>query len=122
MDPLLEISSGYLVAQFGGGLVPGELTINRLASVQRDLVDLAHHQRGRLFRAVVELFGFGEQLEALFRQETEEKLTDAMADVLELCRERWKQLKNTSSTDVVREINSYKENDRKALRHLRSLE
>ena len=63
-----------------------------------------------------------EQLEALFRQETEEKLTDAMADVLELCRERWKQLKHTSSTDVLREINSYKENDRKALRHLRSLE
>ena len=63
-----------------------------------------------------------EQLEALFRQETEEKLTDAMDDVLELCRERWKQLKHTSSTDVLREINSYKENDRKALRHLRSLE
>ena len=63
-----------------------------------------------------------EQLEALFRQETEEKLTDAMADVLELCRERWKQLKHTSNTDVLREINSYKENDRKALRHLRSLE
>ena len=33
VDPLLEISSGDLLPLFGGGLVPGELTINRLASV-----------------------------------------------------------------------------------------
>lgn len=46
VDPLLEISSGDVLPPFGGGLVPGELTINRLASVQRDLVDVAHHQRG----------------------------------------------------------------------------
>mgnify|MGYP007063342255 CR=1 FL=1 len=37
-----------------------------------------------------------EQLEALFKQEQEDKLNDALADVLELCRERWKLLKWTT--------------------------
>ena len=45
-----------------------------------------------------------------------------MAGVLELCRERWQQLKRTTRKDVVRECSANKDNDRKALRHLRSLE
>jgi hypothetical protein len=61
-----------------------------------------------------------EQLEALFRQEQEDKLSDAMADVLELCRERWRELKRTTRRDVVQHCGSFK--DRKALRTLRSLE
>ena len=32
-----------------------------------------------------------EQLEALFKQEQEDKLSDPQADVLELCRERWRE-------------------------------
>ena len=63
-----------------------------------------------------------EQLEALFKQETENKLSDAQADVLELCRERWKEFKRTSRRDVVQHCDAYKDKDRKALRHLRSLE
>ena len=45
-----------------------------------------------------------------------------MADVLALCRERWQQLKRTTRKDVVRECSANKDNDRKVLRHLRSLE
>ncbi|MCB4429261.1 hypothetical protein FZX09_10800 [Synechococcus sp. MU1643] len=63
-----------------------------------------------------------EQLEALFKQETEDKLSDAMADVLELCRERWREFKRTTRRDVVQHCDAYKDKDRKALRHLRSLE
>ena len=63
-----------------------------------------------------------EQLEALFRQEQEDKLNDAMADVLELCRERWRQLKRTTRKDVVQQCDAYKDKDRKALRHLRFFE
>ena len=54
--------------------------------------------------------------------QAEDKLSEPMADVLALCRERWQQLKRTTRKDVVRECNAYKDNDRKALRHLRSLE
>ena len=61
-----------------------------------------------------------EQLEALFKQEQEDKLSDAMADVLELCRERWREFKRTTRKDVVQQCDAYK--DRKALRHLRFLE
>ena len=63
-----------------------------------------------------------EQLEALFRQEQEDKLSDAMADVLDLCRERWQKLKRMTRRDVVQHCDAYKDKDRKALRHLRSLE
>ena len=63
-----------------------------------------------------------EQLEALFKQETENKLSDAQADVLELCRERWREFKRTTRKDVVQQCDAYKDKDRKALRHLRSLE
>ena len=63
-----------------------------------------------------------EQLEALFKQETEDKLSDAMADILELCRERWRKFKRTTRRDVVQHCDAYKDKDRKALRHLRSLE
>ena len=63
-----------------------------------------------------------EQLEALFRQEQEDKLSDAMADVLELCRERWRQHKRTTRKDVVQHCDSFKDKDRKGLRTLRSLE
>ena len=63
-----------------------------------------------------------EQLEALFKQETENKLSDAQADVLELRRERWKEFKRTTCRDVVQHCDAYKDKDRKALRHLRSLE
>ena len=63
-----------------------------------------------------------EQLEALFKQEQEDKLSDAMADVLELCRERWRELKRTTRKDVVQHCDSFKDKDRKALRTLRSLE
>ena len=52
----------------------------------------------------------------------QDKLSESMADVLALCRELWQQLKRTTRKDVVRECNAYKDNDRKALRHLRSLE
>ena len=46
-----------------------------------------------------------------------------MADVLELCRERWKDhFKRTTRKDVVQQCDAYKDKDRKALRHLRSLE
>ena len=45
-----------------------------------------------------------------------------MADVLALCRERWQQHKRTTRKDVIRECSAYRDNDRKALRHLRSLE
>ena len=57
-----------------------------------------------------------EQLEALFKQETEDKLSDAMADVLELCRERWREFKRTTRRDVVQHCDAYKDKDRKALR------
>ena len=57
LDPLLQISSGDLVARLGGGFVPGSLATDRLASVQL----LAHHPRESLLRAMVELFGFSEQ-------------------------------------------------------------
>ena len=63
-----------------------------------------------------------EQLEALYRQESEEKLNDAMADVLALCRERWQQFKRTTRRDVVEHCDGFKDKDRKALRYLRSLE
>ena len=45
-----------------------------------------------------------------------------MADVLELCRERWRELKRTTRKDVVQHCDSFKDKDRKALRTLRSLE
>ena len=45
-----------------------------------------------------------------------------MADVLELCRERWREFKRTTRRDVVQHCDAYKDKDRKALRHLRSLE
>lgn len=48
-----------------------------------------------------------EQLEALFKQEQEDKLSDAMADVLELCRERWRELKRTTRKDVVQHCDSF---------------
>ena len=67
-----------------------------------------------------------EQLEALFRQEQEDKLSDAMADVLELCREQWKDFKRTTRKDVIEQCDGFKtkdgNKDRKALRTLRSLE
>ena len=63
-----------------------------------------------------------EQLEALFKQETENKLSDPQADVLELCRERWREFKRTTRKDVVQQCDAYKDKDRKALRHLRFLE
>ena len=68
-----------------------------------------------------------EQLEALFRQEQEGKLSDAKADVLELCRERWKDnFKRTTRKDVIEKCDGFKtkdgNKDRKALRALRSLE
>ena len=63
-----------------------------------------------------------EQLEALFKQEQEDKLSDAMADVLELCRERWRDFKRTTRKDVVQHCDNFKDKDRKALRTLRSLE
>ena len=63
-----------------------------------------------------------EQLEALYRQESEDKLSDAMADVLELCRERWRDFKRTTRRDVVQHCDGFKDKDRKALRYLRSLE
>ena len=63
-----------------------------------------------------------EQLEALYRQESEDKLNDAMADVLALCRERWQQFKRTTRGDVVQHCDGFKDKDRKALRYLRSLE
>ena len=62
------------------------------------------------------------QLEALFRQEQEDKLLDAMAHVLELCHERWQKLKRTTRRDMVQYCDSFKDKDRKALRALRSLE
>ena len=43
-----------------------------------------------------------------------------MADVLELCNERWQKFKRKTLKDVVRHCDSFK--DRKALRTLRSLE
>ena len=67
-----------------------------------------------------------EQLEALFKQEQEDKLSDPQADVLELCRERWQKLKRTTRGDVVQHCDAFKtkdgSKDRKALRTLRSLE
>ena len=68
-----------------------------------------------------------EQLEALFRQEQEDKLSDAMADVLELCRERWKDhFKRTTRKGVIEKCDGFNtkdgNKDRKALRTLRSLE
>ena len=45
-----------------------------------------------------------------------------MADVLELCRERWRDFKRTTRKDVVQHCDSFKDKDRKALRTLRSLE
>ena len=63
-----------------------------------------------------------EQLEALFKQEQEDKLPDAMADVLELCNERWQKFKCKTLKDVVRHCDSFKDKDHKALRTLRSLE
>ena len=41
-----------------------------------------------------------EQLEALYRQQSEDKLNDAMADLLALCRERWQQLKRTTALSI----------------------
>ena len=63
-----------------------------------------------------------EQLEALFRQRSEDKLTEPMADVLALCRERWQQLKRTTRADVVQHCDGFKDKDRRALRYLRKLE
>ena len=63
-----------------------------------------------------------EQLEVLYRQQSEDKLSESMADVLALCRERWQKLKRTTRKDVVRECSAYRDNDRKALWHLRSFE
>ena len=63
-----------------------------------------------------------EQLEALYRQQSEDKLNDAMADVLALCRERWQELKRTTRRDVVQHCDGIKDKDRRALRYLRSLE
>ena len=67
-----------------------------------------------------------EQLEALFKQEQEDKLSDSQADVLELCRERWQKFKRTTRGDVVQHCDAFKNKDgskdRKALRTLRSLE
>ena len=63
-----------------------------------------------------------EQLEALFKQEQEDKLSDPQADVLELCRERWQELKRTTRRDVVQHCDGFKDKDRRALRYLRSLE
>ena len=63
-----------------------------------------------------------EQLEALYRQQSEDKLNDAMADVLALCRERWQGLKRTTRRDVVQHCDGFKDKDRRALRYLRSLE
>ena len=63
-----------------------------------------------------------EQLEALYRQQSEDKLNDAMADVLALCRERWQELKRTTRRDVVQHCDGFKDKDRRALRYLRSLE
>ena len=45
-----------------------------------------------------------------------------MADVLELCRERWREFKRTTRRDVVEQCDGFKDKDRKALRYLRSLE
>ena len=67
-----------------------------------------------------------EQLEALLKQEQEDKLSDAQADVLELCRERWQKVKRTTRGDVVQHCDGFKTKDskknRKALRAMRSLE
>ena len=63
-----------------------------------------------------------EQLEVLYRQQAEDKLSEPMADVLALCRERWQQHKRTTRKDVVQQCDAYKDKDRKALRHLRFLE
>ena len=63
-----------------------------------------------------------EQLEALYRQQSEDKLNDAIADVLALCRERWQGLKRTTRRDVVQHCDGFKDKDRRALRYLRSLE
>ena len=63
-----------------------------------------------------------EQLEALYRQQSEDKLNDAMADVLALCRERWQGFKRTTRRDVVQQCDGFKDKDRKALRYLRGLE
>ena len=64
-----------------------------------------------------------EQLEALFKQEQEDKLSDPMADVLELCRERWKDFKRRTRRDVIEKCDGFKtkdgSKDRKALRTLR---
>ena len=66
-----------------------------------------------------------EQLEALFRQEQEDKLSDAMTDVLELCRKRWKEFERTTRRDVIEKCDGLKtkdgNKDRKALRTMRSL-
>ena len=45
-----------------------------------------------------------------------------MADVLELCRERWKDFKRTTRKDVVQHCDNFKDKDRKVLRTLRSLD
>ena len=45
-----------------------------------------------------------------------------MADVLELCRDRWKNFQRTTRKDVVQHCDCFKDKDRKALRALRSLE
>ena len=67
-----------------------------------------------------------EQLEALFKQETENKLSDPQADVLELCRERWREFKRMTRRDVIEHCDGFKTKDgnkaRKALRAQRSLE
>ena len=62
------------------------------------------------------------QLEVLYRQQSEDKLSESMADVLAQCRERWQKLKRTTRRDVVQHCDSFKDKDRKALRTLRSLE
>jgi hypothetical protein len=54
-----------------------------------------------------------EQLEVLYQQRSEDKLSESMADVLALCRERWQQLKSTTRKDVFRECSAYWDKDRK---------
>ena len=53
---------------------------------------------------------------------TEATVTQTMADVLALCRERWQELKRTTRRDVVQHCDGFKDKDRRALRYLRSLE
>ena len=45
-----------------------------------------------------------------------------MADVLELCNERWQKFKRKTLKDVVRHCDGFKDKDRRALRYLRKPE